>query len=243
MTWIGGSEHRGRGQPTGGSEPSSARSPLFQRIPTSLVEELLADAVPMSYRRGEFVFRAGEVAAYGYLVQTGKIGMGRVTSSGRRQLMTVFLPGDPFGITSVFDRTVRVADGLALSDAAVLGLPAARLREWVLADARIGAAMTRFLSVQVRRINETVGQLLNPDIGARVAASVLELANRIGVRGPDGVRVRHDLTQEQWAQYVGASRESVNKALTDMSRLGIVALESRELVILDERRMRRKASG
>ena len=225
-----------------GGSPS-ARSPLFQRIPTDLVAALLADGVPMSFRRGEFVFQAGEVAGYGYLVESGKIGMGRATSSGRRQLMTLFLPGDPFGITSVFDRTLRVADGLALSDAEVLGLPAARMREWVLSDARIGAAMTRFLSVQVRRINETVGQLLNPDVSARVAASVLELAERIGVRGPYGVRVRHDLTQEQWAQYIGASRETVNKALTDMARQGLIALESRELVVLDEQRMRRKASS
>jgi CRP/FNR family transcriptional regulator, cyclic AMP receptor protein len=230
---------RGRGPSMSGS--SAARSPLFHRIPPDLVAALLADGVPMIFRRGEFVFRAGEIAAFGYLVETGKIGMGRATSSGRRQLMTLFVPGDPFGLTSVFDRTARVTDGVALSDAEVLGLPAARLREWVLSDVRIGAATTRFLSVQIRRINKTVGQLLNPDVGARVAASVLELAERIGVRGPYGVRVRHDLTQEQWAQHVGASREAVNKALTDMARLGIIVLESRELVVLDEQRMRRKA--
>ncbi|MEW2500902.1 Crp/Fnr family transcriptional regulator [Amycolatopsis sp. NPDC047767] len=216
-------------------------SPFFAGMPADLVAGLLESGTARHYPRGEVIFQTGEPAPFGYLVVAGKVAMGRTTPTGRERLMTLFLPGDPFGITSVFEGNARVSDAVAISDADVIALPAARLREWVLSDPRIGAAVVRFLSAQVRRINETVGSLLNPDISGRVAAGIVELADRIGVRGPDGIRVRHDLTQEQWAHYVGASRESVNKALKDMARLGVVTLESRELVVHDEERLRRKA--
>jgi CRP-like cAMP-binding protein len=86
--------------------------------------------------RGGYVFRTGEVARYGYVLGAGKVGMGRPTTAGRRRLMTLFLPGDPFGLTSVFDGTPRAVDAVALNEGVSFAFPAAALREWVLGDAR-----------------------------------------------------------------------------------------------------------
>ncbi|MBR7502715.1 winged helix-turn-helix domain-containing protein, partial [Mycobacterium tuberculosis] len=56
-----------------------------------------------------------------------------------------------------------------------------------------------------------------------------------------GVLVAHDLTQEELAQLVGASRETVNKALADFAARGFIRLEARSVVILDMERMRNRA--
>jgi CRP/FNR family transcriptional regulator, cyclic AMP receptor protein len=55
------------------------------------------------------------------------------------------------------------------------------------------------------------------------------------------VRVVHDLTQEELAQLVGASRETVNKALADFAGRGWLRLEQRSVVLLDIERLRRRA--
>jgi len=49
--------------------------------------------------------------------------------------------------------------------------------------------------------------------------------------------VNHDLTQEELAQLVGASRETVNKALADFAQRGWLRLEARSVMILDYERM------
>ncbi|MFZ1651896.1 MAG: helix-turn-helix domain-containing protein, partial [Candidatus Nanopelagicales bacterium] len=56
-----------------------------------------------------------------------------------------------------------------------------------------------------------------------------------------GLHVTHDMTQEELAQLVGASRETVNKALADFAARGWIRLESRSVVLLDTERLDRRS--
>jgi CRP-like cAMP-binding protein len=62
-------------------------------------------------------------------------------------------------------------------------------------------------------------------------------------RRPDlhRLRVTHDLTQEEIAQLVGASRETVNKALADFAHRGWLRLEGKSVLILEPERLARRA--
>ena len=83
-----------------------------------------------------------------------------------------------------------------------------------------------------------VADLVFSDVPGRVAKQLLELAKRFGDRRDDGIHVHHDLTQEELAQLVGASRETVNKALADFAARGWIRLEPRSVTILDVERVR-----
>jgi CRP/FNR family cyclic AMP-dependent transcriptional regulator len=94
----------------------------------------------------------------------------------------------------------------------------------------------------LRRTNENMADLVFSDVPGRVAKALLDLAQRFGVEADDGgVHVTHDLTQEELAQLVGASRETVNKALADFVGRGWLRLEARAVVLLDVERLSRRA--
>ena len=78
-------------------------------------------------------------------------------------------------------------------------------------------------------------------IPGRVAKALLDLANRFGRPVEDGIMVAHDLTQEELAQLVGASRETVNKALADFATRAWIKLEARAVLLLDVERLKRRA--
>ena len=69
----------------------------------------------------------------------------------------------------------------------------------------------------------------------------LDLAARFGEQERDGLHVHHDLTQEELAQLVGASRETVNKALADFAARGWLQISARSVLILDTERLRKRA--
>ena len=71
--------------------------------------------------------------------------------------------------------------------------------------------------------------------------NLLDLADRFGEQDRDGLHVHHDLTQEELAQLVGASRETVNKALADFAARGWLQISARSVLILDIERLRRRA--
>ena len=59
---------------------------------------------------------------------------------------------------------------------------------------------------------------------------------------PDGIHVTHDMTQEELAQPVGASRETVNKALADFAARGWIRPESRSVILIDPERLDRRSA-
>ena len=97
------------------------------------------------------------------------------------------------------------------------------------------------LARRLRRTNDSVADLIFTDVPGRVAKALLQMADRFGSREGEGLRVKHDLTQEELAQLVGASRETVNKALADFVHRGWIQLQGKSVVVLDEDRLRRRA--
>ena len=97
------------------------------------------------------------------------------------------------------------------------------------------------LAARLRKANDVVADLVFSDVPGRVAKALLDLSTRFGEQVDEGIRVAHDLTQEELAQLVGASRETVNKALADFAARGWVRREGRAVVLLDVERLERRA--
>ena len=86
-------------------------------------------------------------------------------------------------------------------------MSADQLQEWVGSHPDVPAQLLRMLARRLRRTNNSLADLIFTDVPGRVAKSLLQLANRFGVQEGSALRVNHDLTQEEIAQLVGASRE------------------------------------
>ena len=168
--------------------------------------------------------------------------LGRTSADGRENLLAILGPGQMFGELSLFDPGPRSATVTAVTDATfALALPRgppalARgpARRWP-------AGCSPSSPARLRKANDVVADLVFSDVPGRVAKALLDLADRFGRTADDGVHVHHDLTQEELAQLVGASRETVNKALADFASRGWLRLEPRSVVIMDVDRLRRRA--
>ena len=101
------------------------------------------------------------------------------------------------------------------------------------------------LEIVTRRFRETTlkrSQFSALDTMGRLAARLLELADRYGEPGPDGgVSVSSPLSQEDLAAWTGASRAGVAQAMHAMRELGWVGSERRRLLVLDEDALRARA--
>jgi len=192
-------------------------------------------------RRGEILFNEGDEGDQLYVVTDGKIKLGLTSPDGRENLLAILGPGQMFGELSFFDPGPRSATATAVTDAELKSLGHETLSPILVAHPDVAHALLNQLAGRLRRTNEVVGDLVFSDVPGRVAKALLELASRFGRRADDGVHVNHDLTQEELAQLVGASREIVNKALADFASRGWLRLEPRSVVILDLERLQRRA--
>ena len=91
--------------------------------------------------------------------------------------------------------------------------------------------MLQVLANRMRGNNERISDLVFMDVPARLAKTLLNLGARFGEPVEAGLKVPHDLTQEELAQLVGSSRETVNKALMDFANRRWIAREGRSIII------------
>ena len=218
-----------------------ARAGLFQGVAPE-AREALASALQYSdYTRGENVFTEGEQGDSLFIVLTGKVKVGRRAADGRENMLSVMGPSDMFGELSLFDPGPRTATATVLTDAKLASLAHAALWPWINDRPVIAEQLLRVLARRLRRTNDALADLIFTDVPGRVAKALLELAERFGTQEGEGVRVHHDLTQEELAQLVGASRETVNKALADFAHRGWIRLEGKSVLISDSERLARRA--
>ncbi|GAA4977989.1 MAG: Crp/Fnr family transcriptional regulator [Streptomycetaceae bacterium] len=217
------------------------RAPLFAALEDEDAAELRASMTEVSLERGDSLFHEGDPGDRLYVVIEGKIKLHRSSNDGRENMLAVLGPSEMFGELSLFDPGPRTATATALTDVRLLGLGHQDLQPWLNGRPKVALSLLRAIARRLRRTNESLGDLVFSDVPGRVAKALLDLSRRFGVPAEEGIHVAHDLTQEELAQLVGASRETVNKALADFASRGWLRLEARAVVLLDVERLSRRS--
>jgi len=217
------------------------RAPLFDALDDEGARVLRRQMSEVKLSRGEHLFMEGDDGDALYVVIDGKMKLTRAAADGRENLLSVIGPGEMFGELSLFDPRPRTSSASAVTDAALASLKHEALIPWLRERPDVSLHMLRQLARRLRRANDVNADLVFTDVPGRVAKNLLDLAERFGNQESDGLHVHHDLTQEELAQLVGASRETVNKALADFAARGWLQISARSVLILDPERLRKRA--
>jgi CRP-like cAMP-binding protein len=218
-----------------------ARSGIFQGVEASAVGALVAQLHTVDFPRGHTIFGEGEPGDRLYIITEGKVKIGRRSVDGRENLLTIMGPSDMFGELSIFDPGPRTSSATTITEVRAATMDRNALKTWIADRPEITDQLLRVLARRLRRTNNNLADLIFTDVPGRVAKQLLHLAQRFGTPYDGVLCVTHDLTQEEIAQLVGASRETVNKALSDFVQRSWIRLDGRTVTILDAERLAQRA--
>jgi CRP/FNR family transcriptional regulator, cyclic AMP receptor protein len=226
---------------TKAADESVIRSaPLFSALSDEEAASLRASMTLVKVTKGHTLFKEGEEGDRLFVVLDGKLKLGKSSPDGRENLQEILGPGEMFGELSLFDPGPRTATATAITDAKLLMLPHEKVLDLITSQPAVSLELLRRLAQRLRDSRGEQSDLVFVDVPGRVAKAIIDLGERFGEQKEDGLHVKHDLTQEELAQLVGASRETVNKALADFAARGWVSLEPRAVVIKDYERISKR---
>ena len=228
------------GMPNKNEEEVVRRAALFTALDDASAATLRASMTAVKVAKGKILFKEGDIGDRLFVVVEGKLKLGTSSDDGRENLLSILGPGDMFGELSLFDPGPRTATATAVVDSRLLALANDQVISWVTAHPQVSLQLLGRLAQRLRKANDVLSDLVFADVPGRVAKAIIELGERFGTKKDDGLHVNHDLTQEELAQLVGASRETVNKALADFASRGWVKLEPRAVVVLDYERLSKR---
>jgi len=217
------------------------KAPLFTALDDAASASLLANMVSVKISKGTILFAEGDGGDQLYVIAEGKLKLGTSSGDGRENLLSILGPGEMFGELSLFDPGPRTSTATAVTDAKLLSLGQEKLLPWLVENPKVSLQLLASLAQRLRRTNEAVGDLVFSDVPGRVAKALIDLGERFGKKTDEGLFVHHDLTQEELAQLVGASRETVNKALADFVGRNWLKLDGRAVLITDFERLSKRS--
>ncbi len=226
--------------PNKNEEEVVRRAALFTALDDASAATLRESMSAVKVAKGQILFKEGDAGDRLFVVVEGKLKLGTSSGDGRENLLSILGPGDMFGELSLFDPGPRTATATAVVDSRLLALANDQVIGWVTAHPQVSLQLLGRLAQRLRKANDVLSDLVFADVPGRVAKAIIELGERFGNKKDDGLHVNHELTQEELAQLVGASRETVNKALADFASRGWVKLEPRAVVVLDYERLSKR---
>jgi CRP/FNR family transcriptional regulator, cyclic AMP receptor protein len=181
---------------------------------------------------GEVIVRQGDTVSSLFLVTAGAVRLSSVTASGREIVVGLLCRGDLFGESALLGDPSLVR-AQAVGPTTLLALPMPSLRSTLERAPATAEELLRLIAARLHRTSAALEDAMAADLPSRVVGRLRELADDHGVPGPNGVRLRVPLTQDELARMVGASRESVNRTVGALAARGVVRSGGGRIVITD----------
>jgi CRP-like cAMP-binding protein len=208
---------------------------LLGALPPHMLERLRSASTSRTIARNEVLFRQGEAGTELFGIVSGRVAILTQSRDGRESLVAVLEEGSLFGELGLFDEGPRSADARALEETQLLVLEYPAVREALQQYPQLLWVIVRVLARRLRSTDESLADAVFLDVPARTAKRLLELSG-------DHDEFRLPMTQEDLAGLVGASRERVNKALSQFARLGWIDVQGRNRYKILEREALRERS-
>ena len=213
--------------------------PIFASLKEEQLQSLPGKLQPRSYQRGEVIFHEDDPADRMHIIVEGRVKISIASEDGRERDIALFQSGDCFGEMALLDGSNRSATATAVDATETMVL----LRQDFLGEnPELAADVNALLVQRLHNVNQLLGDMVFLDVPTRVAKQLLTLAETYAADAKPGDAIVVPMGQDELARLVGASRETVSRALNSYRRMGFVDTSHRRITITDLPGLERMAS-
>lgn len=194
------------------------------------------------WRRGAVIFREADPSDSVVVLRTGRVKASSYTAGGVEVVLAVRGPGALLGELSSIDRGQRSATITTLEPVTALMMPLADFEKYLETHGRVAFLLMRILTEKLRDADRKRIEFGAYDTTGRVAARLVELAERFGRPVAEGIKIDLPISQDELAGWIGASREAVSKALGVLRSSGWIRTSRLSFTVRDLPALRDRAS-
>lgn len=210
--------------------------PLFNGLDHEELQRFADLTRERFYPKGSVILFEHDPGDSLFVVRSGRVKVVLIGEDGREVILGVLGVGEHFGELSLIDDRPRSAHVIAMEDSTLLVLRREDFRMRVESSPKVAWALLSELSRRLRRADDKIGGLVLLDVPGRIARLLLDLADETG-----GAAIEKSLTHQTIAQMIGASRETVSRAMKDFQDAGWITVERRRIALADRRALEQRA--
>ncbi len=209
--------------------------PLFAGLSDRALVSLARACGVWRVPKGETLFDQTDAAETMYVVRSGRIAILLSTPDGRELVINEMRAGDCFGELALLTGRPRSTSAVARESSEVVSIPRAEFMALLEAEPRLMRHMLEEMAQRLRASSELESALAFLDAPVRLARLLLDLDRRASA---DGYMI---LSQEDLAQRLGLTRQTVAKTLGKWRRAGWLLTGRGRIALLNRAALRRQA--
>lgn len=215
--------------------------PLFESLSDENIQNLADLLRRMTIRAGEVLFREGDEGTALYIIHQGRI---KISMSKMLDKLTLAIlgPGEFLGEMALLDGQPRSADVVALEETQLYALNRKDFLVFLKNNDNAVFNILRALSMRLRKTDNLLAEMCFLGLSARLAKKLVELAAVPEQEQNAAKEYCLQISQQELANILGVSRESVNKELKVLRSRKILSTSRKSIKINDldllKRRMR-----
>lgn len=207
------------------------------------VNGLVSKAALKQVPKGSVFFRKGDAGDVMFAIVSGMVRICASSDEGKEVVLGILNEGDLFGEISLLDGQQRAADAVAMTLCNVLVLKRQDFLDYLTADPNFALGLMQSLAQRLRATDSQIEDAAFLGLPGRIAKRLLNLAREYGSKTASGIRIQLKLSQQELANLVGVSRESVNRIIVNWTADGLLGRDGRHFVIHDLPNLERIACG
>jgi CRP-like cAMP-binding protein len=220
-----------------------ARHFLLGALPPAALDRLAAYARFRSFPAGHAIFHKQDRADSMLVVVEGRVLISASSQSGREIVLNLIDEGEVFGEIGLIDGGTRSAQAQALEDTLCLELERRHFLPLLEENPRLAIELLGVVCRKLRSTTEDVEDIAFLELKPRLAKKLLAFAQHFGRDKPTGRVITLALTQQRLAAMLGATRETVNRTLAELTEQGVLEVRRGACTITNPARLAEIASG
>ena len=204
----------------------------FAKLPSTYQQYIVQHAKYIEVAKDQAVFRSGDLFDGIYAVLNGAIRLGHVDIEGKEAVAAIAEPIMWFGEISLIDQQPRSHDAIAIQKSTLLHLPKRDVEAFIQATPEFWFHIAQLASQKLRLAFLELIAIQSQNISQRLAQRLLFILSGYG----NHLSITNDeihLSQEQLAQMLMCSRQTINQELQNLEKQGILAIAFKKIKILD----------
>jgi len=203
---------------------------LLRALSREQLEGLLGNSSRRQLKKGDVLINQGdEDGDFAVYLLSGALKISFVSAGGREIILNYCAPNELVGEIALLDSGPRTASVTAVVPSEALLLPTRTFLETVSTNPASVVGVMRELARRVRQLNLVVESDRTFSMGPRLARALVRLIDQ----SRDGGKLLYNPSQNDLGAFAGLARENVSRLLSEWESQGIVARESRALVVRD----------
>ncbi|PZR60420.1 MAG: hypothetical protein DLM53_12235 [Candidatus Eremiobacter antarcticus] len=209
------------------------RVPLFSEFGEDDITAVAGVIQSRRFAKHAVLVHEGDAGDALFVVVKGNVAVTRLSNEGKESILSILKEGDFFGEMGVLDSSPRSATIKALGDVEVALLWRKDFLDLLGRSAQMSLRLVLTLSTRLRATNQAIQAASYQDIRTRLASLLMNLEKNFGEPVDGGTRLTLRLTNQEMANMIGTTRETVNRMLNRFWDEKLIDMRTANVVITD----------